>query len=577
METYTEQTGQTAKIASAGNEVPFLPDEKEALLKDLYVLPGSEILDRILRLEKPRELIRKLPSEDFFWLVKKIGEDDCFPLLELASVDQWQYLLDLEIWQKDRLDISHISHWMNLLQQADCKRLVKWLLSEGRSIAYYYFLRTVEVVALETKDEVCDIPDGFMSLGGIFYIKVIDQAHRETIGNIISAMAVEDFEQYQDLFLGLAGLLPSVLEEELYRLRNVRLAEHGFLPFEEAITVYSPLGLDVLKTDERNTLIDVIHDEEVRAVVPIFPLLQTGIENVFMEVVSGAGDPVFLDRLRLEFAGLVNQIIAAEGTIVRDTEVLVQACRKAARIVNLAIEGACGCDLPSAENLLRHHPLTTLFRVGFGMVLKLKWEAERWLKGSWFYRKGLELGFWGEQWGSTLSGLLEKKPRLYIGPKGEAEYKNFERISELDESRKILHHLMELDSLLEQLVERYAMDRRMLRSQEMTFHPLLFNLWARRFLKLEPCFSGISLSQAKDLFHQMRTGNEGHPFQMHGLREAFIRDFIIYASNFDPEATSILRDTLSLIWQEFVKEYEWVSIDDLDVRYSKFVTIDAAH
>ena len=571
METYTEQTGQAANIVSAGTEAPFLPDEKEGLSKDLYSLPSREILDRILRLERPQELIQKLASEDFFWLVKKIGEDDCLPALKLASLDQWQYLIDLEIWKRDRLDMSQISRWMNLLQLADCKRLVRWLLSEGQAIAYYYFLRTVEVVALETKDGVNDLPEGFFSLGGIFHIKVVDQAHRETIENIISAMAAEGFEQYQALFLGLAGILPSVLEEELYRLRNVRLAEHGFLPFEEAITVYSPLKLDVLKTGEDKALVDIIHDEEVRAMVPVYPLDQTGIENVFMEVVSGVRDSVFLDRLRLEFAGLANQIIAADGLIGVDIEVLVQACKKAARIINLAIEGTCGRDLSSAENLLRRHPLITLFRVGFGMVLTLKWKAERWLRASWFYRQGLEPGFWGDQRGGILKGLLARRPRFYIGSREEEEYRDFEWLSDLNECLEVLGGLMVLDGLLEKISEVPRIEG-VLKSPELTFYPLLFNFWARLILKMEPSFSGISLQQAKNFFSKLREGDIEHPYGMPGFQKRFIKDLLTYANNADPEVASMLENSLSRIWEEFSEEYEMVSISDLDGKYSKFVT-----
>jgi hypothetical protein len=47
-----------------------------------------------------------------------------------------------------------------------------------------------------------------------------------------------------------------------------------------------------------------------------------------------------------------------------------------------------------------------------------------------------------------------------------------------------------------------------------------------------------------------------------------------HASHYEPEGTSILEETLSLIWEEFRKEYEWVSADDLDARFSRFVTIE---
>ncbi|MBW2119384.1 MAG: hypothetical protein JRH09_15880, partial [Deltaproteobacteria bacterium] len=89
------------------------------ILKEVYPLSGEMALDRILREDNPRELIRGLPHEDFFWLVKKVGDNDCLTLLELASQDQWQYLLDLEMWRKDRLNPDKALQWLERLKQAD--------------------------------------------------------------------------------------------------------------------------------------------------------------------------------------------------------------------------------------------------------------------------------------------------------------------------------------------------------------------------------------------------------------------------------------------------------------------------
>ncbi|MBW1705847.1 MAG: hypothetical protein JRJ86_11875 [Deltaproteobacteria bacterium] len=63
---------------------------------------------------------------------------------------------------------------------------------------------------------------------------------------------------------------------------------------------------------------------------------------------------------------------------------------------------------------------------------------------------------------------------------------------------------------------------------------------------------------------------------MDKFKRTFITDFMAHASDADPEAALILKDTLSLIWKEFYEEYEWVSIDDLDDRYSKFVTTETS-
>jgi hypothetical protein len=546
---------------------------RRVLTRELYALPGNQILNRLLEHENPREMIQGLPNEDFLWLVKKIGEDDSLPLLKLASLDQWQYLLDLEIWWKDRLHVGHASLWLNRLQQADSGRLVKWLFREGEAFAFYHFFRTIEVVAISNKDEANDLPDGFFSLDGVFHIRVVDSEHQQTVENIIRTMARKDPERYQAFLLGLAGVTPAEIEEEMYRSRSVRLAEHGFLPFEEALSVYAPLDHETLSDEKTPALPGIFIDEETQGLVPVSPLFHAGADNILTEATSRITDSLFLDRIQLEFAGLCNQIQSADGLQVHDLEVLLGTCRKAAGYLNLALERLCGRDISAAERLLRKHSLLSIFRVGFGLAMKLKWEAERWVKESWFYGRELKFGFWGEHWGGTLEGLLAKRPKLYVELQEGEEYKDFEWLSELGDCLKVLRRLMVLDALLERLADYYQIDERSIQSENLTFHPMLFNLWARRLLDLDPCFSGISLSQVKSFFLHLRSGSKKAPYRMAGFEKTFIKDFMAYASSSDPEAASILKDTLALIWLEFREEYERVSLGDLDDRYLKFISI----
>jgi hypothetical protein len=563
----TEQNGETLEQK---DKKPVLRDNREILVRDLHSFSGKEIMDRILEYDNPQEIVQDLPYEDFFWLVKKVGEDDCLPLLELGSVDQWQYLLDLEIWEKDRLDVTHISRWIKQLQQADSKRLVRWLFSEGELLAYYHFFKSIEVI-IKAEDEVFEIPAGFFSLDGIFYIGVTDSEHREFIEHIIRVMANEDFDRYQALILGLAGVLPAELEEEMYRSRNVRLAEHGFLPFEEAVSIYAPLDPETLTIEKRPELPHVLSDEDIRDIIPISPLYHAGAKTMLTEATSRITDPLFLDKIRLEFAGLCNQVLSADNLLVNEFDVLIRTCRKASGYVNLALERACGRDISMAQQLLKSQPLGSLFRVGFGLALKLKWEAERWLEGSWFYRLELGTEFWGENWGGMLAGLVAKRPRRYVGLQGGEEYGDFEWLSELGECLQVLRRVMVLDSLLERLAARYQIDEGVIQSSELSFRQLLFSFWARLLLDIEPSFSRISLKQTRSFFQLLRAGKSKPPYRMPGFEEKFVNDFMAYAADSDPEAASILENTLSLIWQEFREEYERVSLSDLDGRYSKFV------
>jgi hypothetical protein len=60
------------------------------------------------------------------------------------------------------------------------------------------------------------------------------------------------------------------------------------------------------------------------------------------------------------------------------------------------------------------------------------------------------------------------------------------------------------------------------------------------------------------------------------FKERFIKDLMAHATSSDPATAAILENMLSQIWEEFHEEYERVSIDDLDRRCSRFVTIEEA-
>ena len=561
------------RSADEGNN-SAIESQDVSIIKDLYTLSGTEVMDRILEHPDPPGFIKALPSEDFFWLVKRVGEES-LKLLKFASLRQWQYLLDLELWEKDRLDMTRALQWLQRFQRSDPERITKWLFTDGQALAHLYLFRSVHV-EVRDEDEAYDLEQGFITLDGLFYVKVLDENQRETVERILRTMAHEDLLKYHALLTGLAGVLPAELEEDMYRLRNIRIAEHGFLPREEALLVYAPQDLNIIKQNESPEMVDPAFDEKNLDLAPYTPFYFSESQNLLTKSASRITDGRLLDRIRLEFAGLCNQILSADGLVIDDIDVLRKTGLKAAGYLNLALEEMSGKDIGAAEDLLRKNRLISLFRMGFGLAQKLKWEAERWLKKSWFDNNSMGYGFWGDEWGNILAGLMEKRPQYYCGPEGEGEYRDFEQASDLTAVRKILHCLIGLDKILAQLTITYPFNKKDVQTDDRTLHSLLFTLWARQILDLEPSFEAISLKQARQFFDILRKGDESPPYQMLGFEEVFVKEFMATASEFDTEDAATLKDALSLIWQEFCEEYDWVNVDDLDPRFSKFILIRPA-
>lgn len=539
------------------------------ILRELFALSGGEALNHILNQDNCHHLVQHMTCVDFFWLIKKIGEDDSLPLLKIASLDQWQYLLDMELWQRDRLDMDNTSIWLNRLQEADIERLVKWLYLDGISLAQYYFFKNIRVV-INTGDEVYDLADDFFTLDGLYYIQILDKKHENAIGNILRQMAREDYDLYQASLLTIAGVISTEVEEEMYRIRNMRLAEDGFLPYQEAISVYSYLKIGSLKVDQSPYKLHYLSEKERNESVPVTPLLYVRGNNLLAKSSENINDTILLDRMRLEFAGICNQILSADGLMVDDLEVLVEICRKTAGYINIALEKLSGGNFTLSEQFLKNHPLISVFRAGFGLALELKWEADRWIKSAWFIRQDLKPDFWGDEWGGVLIGILQKRPRLFSGFQEGEEFVDFEQLSEIEDCRTILHRLIVLDRLLGTLTARFPLEKDNIKPSVETFHSLLFNFWARSQLKLDPGFSSLSLEQARDFFSLVRAGTDKAPFRIPGFKDIFIGDFISYASEAEPDDVRKLKEALSVLWQKFVEEYAWVATSDIDGRFADF-------
>ncbi|HOF73883.1 MAG TPA: DUF6178 family protein, partial [Syntrophales bacterium] len=161
----------SSKSPSRDNAIMMPASLGETLLREFNHLGGREILERILGEPDPRKVVEALPAGDFFWLVKKIGDDDCLPVLELATPDQWQYLLDLEIWDRDEINPAEALAWLRRLFEANRPRTVEWLLDEGSALLYRVFQTGLEVLVREEDNKEFEIPEGFFTHDGVLYLQ----------------------------------------------------------------------------------------------------------------------------------------------------------------------------------------------------------------------------------------------------------------------------------------------------------------------------------------------------------------------------------------------------------------------
>ena len=529
--------------------------------QQILALSPREALDRILQDPQQLPLVHSFPEQDFYFLIHDIGPEDALPLLALASEKQWDHIVDLETWQKDRIDLQSVPRWLGLLLDADQQRFIRWFLEQKLEFIELYLFRNIEVRVIDHDQDPSVLGDDFFSIDGTFFIRILEpsvnnEADQMTnaqrkgfLTKLIKRLADFDHRTYQSVMLEATHLLPAESEEKCLHWRNVRLAEKGFLPFDEALGIYQPIKPE----DISQYQIERREDQKEAPAVPSvsqYPLQVLKDDNHFSRALASLAGSQALPDIEAEFVNLCNRIIVADRKTIRDRDALQEIVNKACGFISLGLERLVK-DLPEAAprqaaELFIKYPLTQIFRVGFGGVLELKWQAEKWLDRCWFAAADLRLTFWGEQWLGVLGGLLLKKPLFYDNYATGVLYREFNRFEDILATQ-----------------DRF----------NQTYKNLILTLWARHFLNspskpLQP----IPLKEFMPFFKKLFSGQTGSGAeQAHAIPQAMKDNFLDWLAAEtglkDFEITGGLGKTFENLFAEIESELGSVDPNDLDARY----------
>jgi hypothetical protein len=553
--------------------------------REILALPADQALERILEDSHPAALVHSFPEPDFYFLVQDSGPEDSLALLSLASDRQWDYLIDLEAWQRDRIEIPAVTRWMNLLLEADPQRFIRWFLNERLEFVEFYLFNNIEVRIREHDQDPSDFGDEFFSLDGVYFIRITgtsgesefekfsDAQRRAFITKLTEQLAAFDHLTFQNVLLEATHLIPSETEEDCYRWRKVRLAEKGFLPFDEAVGIYQPITLQDVER-ARPKIIPSSSPAEPLLPVPLYPINMLKQDNYFTRALSSIAPQDVLQEIQAEFASLCNQIIVADHKTIRGQDELRQTVRKACGYLSIGLErlspDAQKADPHHAAALITRYPLTTIFRLGFGRALKLKWRAEKWLPQCWFARTGLRLTFWGEQWMGVLGGLLIKKPLFYDNYKSGVLYREFESLEDIQTTENSFSQIKAVDDLLALMT--ISLDRP-LAYGFLTYKNLILTLWARHYLQLEEkTLTPLALKEFIPFFEDLlpgRLNSAAEPLRKigPGMKALFLKWLAANSGLMDFEITERLGPTLEVLFQEIENDLGRVATKELDPRY----------
>jgi hypothetical protein len=552
--------------------------------RKILELPPEKALARILDDSQPAALVHSFPEQDFYFLVNEIGPEDSLPLLSLATNKQWEHMVDLETWQKDRLDLKMVTRWLSLLLEADSGRFIEWFLKEQLEFVELYLFRNLEVRIREHDQDPSDFGDEFFTLDNTYYFKFIDlpaetesekladARRRALLERLTQGLAARDHHAFQSVLLEAAHIIPAETEEDCYRWRSLRLAEKGFLPFDEAVGIYQPLKPGELEKKGKKFIPSAL-DQVSTLPVPIAPLRELKEDNHFTRALQKIEAANVLQLVQTEFANLCNQIVVADHRTIGEREGLQEVVKKASGYVSTGLERMLKdkkVDPARAAALITRHALQDIFRAGFGRALELKWRAEKWLSQCWFARADLKLTFWGEQWMGIVGGLLVKKPLFYDNYKSGVLYREFASLEDIRQTEAVFNQVVAVDDLLS--VMNIKLDSPS-RYGFLTYKNLLLTLWARHYCRLKgKNLKAMTLKQFRPFFEKLLPGPIEPVGQTVGkipleMKTSFLNWLAKETALKDYEISDRLGQTFEDLFNEIESELGQITAANIDPRF----------
>jgi hypothetical protein len=553
--------------------------------RKILAMTPEKALEAIADHPYPVTLVQSMAEEDLYFLVHHIGPDDALPVLALASNRQWEYLTDLEGWQGDRMDPHSMTKWLHRLLKADPDRFTHWITDEKKKDFAFYLFRNIAVYIREYDQDPGEIGDDFFSEDGVHYVRLrpypeenkqLQTERDHFLTDLLRRISVFDHTAHRNFLMASMSLIPAEAEEERYRLRNVRLAEKGLIPLEDAVGVYQPLKAADLSTRRRKPgqFTGRIVDSYP---LPIEPSRQTDETSLFAQTLSQIHDPAALQQLQAEFAGLCNQVIAADQKKIREKEALEEVVQKVTGYISIGLERLRAEDDASrpyvCADLLLSHILTDIFRVGYGCALALKWKADKWRRTAWFSGQGLSLGFWAESWMGVLGGLLIKKP-LYYNDRGTGPlYREFRTMADIVHTETALNTVIAFDDLLGLMdIEPGPVGSHSF----LTYQNLILTSWADHHLGLAGTGKGpipLTLDQFRHFFQELWVAGPVPRRIRDTMRELFLGWLAQRSGLTTFQIADRMASSLEQLFEAVEQELGAVQSSDLDPRFIQILLL----
>lgn len=339
----------------------------------------QQVLDHLLERPDAARLVRSAPVQPLYLFVRALGLADALDVLSLCSTEQVQAFLDMDGWERDRLDPARVLPWLLALAELGPSKLS--VVAEGLDPELWTTLLgpCIRVYDIYKNEEPPDQPEGvfFDTPDRMFRVDILPPsaalpdedkepalaagpASEPSAGD--PSDAIGQIQRLLDaLYRGNAELARAIVQsagydvgpetaENAYRFRSARMADLGYIEYYEALKVYllldphkpaPPSELEPLAAALRASPPAAVHvlpgsDTVSGALLRTVPGLGED-DSTFARAVAHLSEPeraLLVQHLMV----LGNRVLSADRVELGDVDALRLTLRRTVGYISLGLE-----------------------------------------------------------------------------------------------------------------------------------------------------------------------------------------------------------------------------------------------
>lgn len=383
------------------------PEEGARLLAGLN---ATDAFNLLLEHPQPGQVVVHLPAESLYLMMMELGPDDALILLELASPEQVQSFIDLDCWDRDRLNVHKARTWFLLVNELEDEAFVRNFRRMDLSLLVAFFYRHLRVLKLDNPDDEI-VQDGLTLLTPDGRHLIQFTCNRE-ISRLINALLLRLSRLDLDLFLELLEAIyweagPEV-EESAYQERVGRLESRGFPEYHTAIEILATVDLERFRPAEKIAPPATAENPEAVFASSQYLIRYEHPETLLRRVLARPFDG--REEVSVEIMGLANMAVIADRTPFFELEKVRRLVSRTDGYISIGLEYLTGDNLEQARDLLLHRRIIDLHKIGRTLVLQAVKQARQLLPRVALDRRNAAALLLDGPEGELLAGLLQPEP-----------------------------------------------------------------------------------------------------------------------------------------------------------------------